>query len=41
MASMDLLGLWIESGSGLLWFEYFVIAYVTYDWYIMMLFLDR
>jgi hypothetical protein len=31
MASMDLLGLWIESGSGLYWFEYFIYAYVTYD----------
>ena len=31
-ASMDLLGLWIEWGSGLHWFEYFIYAYVTYDW---------
>jgi hypothetical protein len=31
MASMDLLGLQIESGSGLYWFEYFIYAYVTYD----------
>jgi hypothetical protein len=31
MASLDLLGLWIESGSGLYWFEYFIYAYVTYD----------
>jgi hypothetical protein len=30
-ASMDLLGLWIESESGLYWFEYFIYAYVTYD----------
>jgi hypothetical protein len=31
MASMDLLGLWIESGSGLLWFDVFDITDVTYD----------
>jgi hypothetical protein len=31
MASLDLLGLWIESGSGLYWFEYFIYACVTYD----------
>jgi hypothetical protein len=31
MESMDLLGLWIESGSGFYWFEYFIYAYVTYD----------
>jgi hypothetical protein len=29
--SIDLLGLQIESGSGLYWFEYFIHAYVTYD----------
>jgi hypothetical protein len=32
MASMDLLVLWIKSGSGFYWFEYFIYAYVTYDW---------
>jgi hypothetical protein len=31
MASLDLLGLQIESGSGLYWFDYFIYAYVTYD----------
>jgi hypothetical protein len=31
MASTDLIGLWIESGSGLYWFGYFIYAYVTYD----------
>jgi hypothetical protein len=31
MASMDLLGLQIESGTGLYWFEYFIYACVTYD----------
>jgi hypothetical protein len=31
MASLDLLGLRIESTSGLYWFEYFIYAYVTYD----------
>ena len=31
MTSMDLLGLQIELGSGLYWFEYFIYAYVTYD----------
>jgi hypothetical protein len=31
MASLDLLGLLIESGSGLYWFEYFMYAYVIYD----------
>jgi hypothetical protein len=31
MASMSLLELQIESGSGLYWFEYFIYAYVTYD----------
>jgi hypothetical protein len=31
MASMDLLGLQIESGSGWLWFECFDITYATYD----------
>jgi hypothetical protein len=33
MESMDLLGLWIESGSGLyMVLSIFVISYVTYDW---------
>jgi hypothetical protein len=32
MASMDLLVLSIKSGSGFYWFEYFIYAYVTYDW---------
>jgi hypothetical protein len=32
MASMDLLGLWIESGSGLYMISvFFIYAYVTYD----------
>jgi hypothetical protein len=31
MVSLDLLGLHIESGSGLYWFGYFIYAYVTYD----------
>jgi hypothetical protein len=31
MASMDLLGIWMESGSGLYSFEYFIYAYGTYD----------
>ena len=31
MESMDLLGLLIDSGSGLYWFGYFIYAYVTYD----------
>ena len=31
MESMDLLGIEIESWSGLYWFEYFIYAYVKYD----------
>jgi hypothetical protein len=31
MASLDLLGLQIESGSGLYWFMYFIYEYVTDD----------
>jgi hypothetical protein len=31
LASMDLLGLRIESGSGLYWFVYFIYACVAYD----------
>jgi hypothetical protein len=32
MASMDHLGLLINSGSGLCWFGFFTYAYVIYDW---------
>jgi hypothetical protein len=31
LASMDLLGPRIESGSVMYWFGYFIYAYVTYD----------
>jgi hypothetical protein len=31
MASLDLLGLDIQSGSGLYWFDNFIYAYVSYD----------
>jgi len=31
MASMELLGIHIELGTGLYLFEYFISAYVTYD----------